>query len=384
MATNITSRVGEREKNKKIHRLLITMTKQDEDITEFVEDEEEDQEKPIEIDSGLYAYAADFTLEVLDSKLRSEEIVIPPFQRKYVWNQIAASRLIESFMRTLPIPPIYLFTTPENKLWVVDGHQRLITIKRFFENIWEEDEEFKLVLDDKNELNDKSYQNLSDTEQRKFKNAVLRAVIVEPRTGNSDEALYDMFERLNTGGTLLKPQEIRNCVYHGSLNDTLHKLNKNTDWRKILGTEIEDKRQRDTELILRGITLYHIGQKINGSILEYKPSLKNFLNNFMKVNQNPNKASLNNIEKLFLDTTKSIVGTLGEKPFHLRRAMNAATFDAVFVAYARHLNSIPADIKQRYEKLKSNTSFRGYTEERPTGVKSVNDRIDIAEKILFG
>ena len=384
MATNITSRVGEREKNKKIHRLLITMTKQDEDITEFVEDEEEDQEKPIEIDSRLYAYAADFTLEVLDSKLRSEEIVIPPFQRKYVWNQIAASRLIESFMRTLPIPPIYLFTTPENKLWVVDGHQRLITIKRFFENIWEEDEEFKLVLDDTNELNGKSYQSLSDTEQRKFKNAVLRAVIVELRAGNSDEALYDMFERLNTGGTLLKPQEIRNCVYHGSLNDTLHKLNKNTDWRKILGTEVEDKRQRDTELILRGITLYHIGQKINGSILEYKPSLKNFLNDFMKVNQNPNEASLNNIEKLFLDTTKSIVGTLGEKPFHLRRAMNAATFDAVFVAYARHLNSIPADIKQRYEKLKSNISFRGYTEERPTGVKSVNDRIDIAEKILFG
>ncbi len=354
-------------------------------ITEHNKDEEADEEKAIKVDSKLYSYPADFTLEVLDSKLRSNEIIVPPFQRKYVWNQIGASKLIESFMRNLPIPPVYLFKTSDETLLIVDGHQRLMTIKRFFDKKWEK-EDFKLLLDEKSEFYNKDYEAFSISEKKQFKNCVLRAIIVEPRTGQSDEALYDMFERLNTGGVLLKPQEIRNCVYHGTLNDAFHDLNKVDQWRKIIGTDIEDKRQRDIELILRGIALYNIGigKDRIGQTLQYKPSLKSFLNDFMLTYQNPDEKWLSAMEMLFSNTVQKIVETLGEKPFHLRRAMNAAAYDAVFVAYARNLNNIPPDVKQKYEKLKANSDFRKYTEDRPTGELSVNGRIEKAEKILFG
>lgn len=365
---------------------MVEDSMQDEDIIEEVKGEEEDQAIAIKVDGKLYAYPADFTLEVLYSKLKSGEIVVPPFQRKYVWKIEGASKLIESFMRTLPIPPVYLFKTPNETLWIVDGHQRLMTVRRFFEKKWEADQEFRLILDEKSEFNSKTYEDLNTTEQRKLKNAVLRAVIVEPRSGQSDEALYDMFERLNTGGALLKPQEIRNCVYHGRLNDTFHDLNKLDEWRKIIGTENEDKRQRDVELILRGLALYNIGvgKNVKGGVLAYKPSLKSFLNDFMKVYQNPDEEWLKEMQTLFSNTIKNVVKTLGERPFHLRRAMNAATFDAVFVAYARNSSTIPSEIKRKYEKLKSDSKFRDYTEERPTGEGSVNGRIKIAEKILFG
>jgi hypothetical protein len=357
---------------------------QEDDFVEPVKDEKEDQEKSIRVDNKLYTYSADFTLEVLVTKLNSGEVYVPPFQRKYVWDRAGASKLIESFMRNLPIPPVYLFTNPENKYLIIDGHQRLITVKRFLEKIWEGQEEFRLILNEESEFNNKTYGDFSETEQRRFKNCVLRAVILEPKVERSDEALYDMFERLNTGGNLLKPQEIRNCVYHGKFNDALYSLNKLPEWRKIIGVTPEDNRQRDVELILRGITLYHLGETIDGGVFNYKPSLKAFLNNFMKTNQNSDEAWITGTRTLFTNTVKEILRTLDEKPFHLRRAMNAAAFDAVFVAYARNLKAIPSNIKQRYEKLKMMSAFRDYTEDRPTSEKSVNGRIALAEKTLFG
>lgn len=353
-------------------------TENDELILESDEYEKEAEDEPITVNKHIYSYPADFTLEVLLSKLNSEEITVPPFQRGYVWQQTQASKLIESFMRDLPVPPIYLFSTSENLLWIIDGHQRLITIKRFFEKKWEGNEDFKLLLGDGNIYEGKTYDNFTVTEQRKLKNTVLRAIIIESDGGESDKALYDMFERLNTGGVLLKPQEIRNCVYHGTLNDIFHDLNKIEEWREILGTNIEDKRQRDIELILRAIAFYNINDA-NG----YTPSLKSFLNGYMKTNQNPDQAQLNEIKSIFTTTVKKIYTSLGPKPFHLKYAMNAPAFDAVFVAFAKH-SKIPIDIKKRYEKLKSNKEFMEYTRDRPTGEKSVNGRIKLANDILFG
>ncbi|MDG6920641.1 MAG: DUF262 domain-containing protein [Nitrososphaerota archaeon] len=360
-------------------------TDEDSGFLEPLEDELEDMRRAVRIESKLYSYPADFPLQVLHEKIDSGEIDFPPFQRKYVWTKEKASMLIDSFMRRLPVPPVYLFTTSKGTLLVVDGQQRLRTIKRFFEDRWEDGEEFELVLADDNPLNNKRFQDLDEADQKKLKNAVMRSMVIEPKSGRYDNAMYDIFERLNTGGMLLMPQEIRNCVYHGALNDSIIRLNRLADWRTIVGTAEEDKRLRDVELILRGVALSNLGKDIGPEPpLRYKPSMKQFLNDFMKTMQDPSKEWVGDMESTFTTTARLIVKTLGETPFHVTRAMRAPTYDAVFVAFAKHPESIPPDIKERYELLKADADFKKYTEERPTGAKSVNGRLDLAEKVLFG
>ncbi len=364
----------------------MSQIEENEDFREFNEDEKEDAEKATRVVTKLFTYPADFTLQILKDKLVSGEIEVPPFQRNYVWTKEKASMLVDSFMRRLPVPPVYLFAEDDNTLLIVDGQQRLITIKRFFENKWEGEEDFKLILDEGNPLNGKGFGDLDEVEQKRFKNTVMRAVVVEPKEPEFASAMYDIFERLNTGGVLLLPQEIRNCVYHGKLNDTINKLNKSPDWRKLIGEAEQDRRKRDVELILRGIALSQIGREV-GAVkkLSYYPSMKQFLNDFMKQMQNPPPDWLSDVESSFTNTVKLILKNLGEQPFHLRKGkMNAPTYDAVFASYTRHSEKIPKNIKDRYELLKQDFDFRGFTEDRPTGTKSVNGRIEIAERILFG
>ena len=85
---------------------------------------------------------------------------------------------------------------------------------------------------------DKSFSEFSLEDQRKLKRLVLRAIITEQISPSNDNtSIYHIFERLNTGGTELKEQEIRNCVYHGKLNDLLNKLNEDKYWRLIYGVD---------------------------------------------------------------------------------------------------------------------------------------------------
>jgi len=111
----------------------------DEDIIEFEHIDAEEQDKEQDIAKyKLNTYGADFTLEVLNNKIREKEIVIPPFQRRYVWDQKKASKLIESFLLGLPVPQIFLYREEEKQdLLVVDGQQRLKSISFFFEEKFE-------------------------------------------------------------------------------------------------------------------------------------------------------------------------------------------------------------------------------------------------------
>ncbi|MDG6922590.1 MAG: DUF262 domain-containing protein [Nitrososphaerota archaeon] len=355
----------------------------DEVVLEEIKGEKEDEEKLRRSKSKLYSYPADFTLEVLIEKLHHNEIKLPEFQRRYIWTKEKASGLIESFLLSLPVPPVYLFTRKDGTLLIIDGHQRLQSILRYFDNRWEGESGFKLDLGEESELNNKSFTDLSASDQKRLKNSVMRAVVIEPLE-SSDDAMYDMFQRLNTGGVLLTPQEIRNSVYHGKFNDLLLRLNLDKNWRMVFGKPTEDNRMRDVELILRGIALCHVGTKVNGDILKYRSSMKSFLNDFMEANQNADEKWLDATRLLFTRTVEQITDDLGEQPFHLRRLMNAPTYDAVFVAFARHLDKIPGDIKSRYQKLKDIRAFQELTGYRPTSETSVNGRMEIAEKVLFG
>lgn len=349
---------------------------------EHIDSEVEDSEStPVEFE--IATYPADYTLEVLFQKWKSEDIVIPKFQRGFVWKISQASRLIESFMLGLPVPQIFIYTDPEQKSLVVDGQQRLKSIFFFFEGLFGEEDKagkrkvFKLEgINENSKWLNKTFNDFSDPDKRKLKDSVLRAIIIKQLNPNDDTSVYHIFERLNTGGTLLKNQEVRNCVYWGKLNDLLQELNKYEVWRKLLGKPKLDSRQRDIELILRYTTLYHWGK-------EYKRPMKDFLSSFMRRRRNLTEKEIGQERERFQKTCDLILKTLGEKPFNPRGALNASVFDSVFLAFSKHLESCPKDVKERYNRLIADEDFNKFTRSSTTNEEVVRGRVEKAEAILF-
>jgi hypothetical protein len=348
---------------------------------EEIESETHDYESgPAEYE--ITTYPADFTLEVLFEKWKDGDIEIPAFQRQFVWKQTQASKLIESFLVGLPVPAIFLYTQRKSqRYFVIDGQQRLKSIFYFLEGFFGEEkggkrDTFRLKgLSDRSKWRDKQFSEFDDADQRKLKNSVLRAFIVQQLNPEDDTSIYHIFERLNTGGTLLTNQEVRNCVYGGKLNDLLLNLNRNESWRTILGKPVPDSRQKDIELILRFFGL----QTLAG----YEKPLKDWLSRFMRRNRSPSDDWLKIHQQQFEDTSNAVASKLGPKPFHVRAGLNSAVFDSVMVAFTRHLAHIPVDIRDRYNSLLTNQDFKKLTGSSTTDVENLKQRFKLAEEILF-
>ena len=334
-------------------------------------------------DYQINTYPADFTLEVLHLKWQAGEIIIPEFQRAFVWKVAQSSKLIESFLVGLPVPPVFVYTERQSqKFLVIDGQQRLKSIFYFLEGSFPEESGrrkrvFKLSgLNEKSRFLGKTISDLNEADQRRIKNSVLRSFVVQQLEPNDDTSVYHIFERLNTGGTLLSNQEIRNCVHSGPFVEFLVKLNKNPEWRKILGKEMPDSRRRDIELLLRFFALKDIS--------DYQKPMKDFLSAFMRKNRDVSEDSLSQSEEMFRNTCTQVLEWLGEKPFHGRSGVNVAVLDAVMVAFSENLDSIPKNIKKRYEKLRSDGAFVTRTRQGTTDAAIVHERFEQSKKELFG
>lgn len=325
-------------------------------------EEIESEELDLESTPATYeviTYPADFTLEGLVSKYRKGSMTVPGFQRNFVWNIKQASRLIESFLLGLPVPAIFLFTDEvNNEQLVIDGQQRLMSVVYFFDGYFGDADKggrkkvFKLTgLNEKSPYYNKTYADLEESDQaafNKLNDSVLRAFIVKQITPNGNTSVYHIFERLNTGGTQLVGQEIRNCVYHGQFNNLLCELNKYESWRKIFGNISPHKRQKDVELILRFFAFFENGDK-------YERPIKDFMSNFMRENQYLDIEKQERFDSLFKTTCDEIISHLGEKPFHIWSGLNVAVFDSVFTTLAK--SGFPDDLSTRFENLKNDETF---------------------------
>lgn len=360
---------------------------ENENDIENIASEKEDQESEPE-GFEVLTYPADYTLEGLFFKYEKKALIIPGFQRKYVWTIKQASRLIESFLLGLPVPAVFLYAdvSDSNKLLVIDGQQRLLSIVYYFKGYFGDEVKGKKAVFSLKGLNENSpYNNMTyamlESENpsafNKLNDSILRAFIVKQMKPDGDSSIYSIFERLNTGGTQLVGQEIRNCIYHGSFNEKLIELNKYENWRKIYGRKDYDKRQRDVDLILRFIALFKKSD-------EYKKPMKEFLSRFMETHRNCNNEVLDEFARVFMKATDMIVESLGEKPFHIRSGLNVAAYDSVFIAFAKNEGYIPEDIKERYSKLKEDDSYKKYTSTATTDVLFVRERLNLAIKVLFG
>lgn len=358
------------------------------DITfEPVASEAEDQEAPLNT-YEIVTYPADYTLSVLVDKWRRGQVKIPPFQRNFVWKQPQASRLIESFLIGLPVPSIFLYTDRSdlNNQLVVDGQQRLRTIAYFFEGFFGEETDagrrqvFKLTgLHPSSPYANKTYADLereNPAAWNRLNDAVLRAFVIQQLDPNDDTSVYLVFERLNTGGTQLSPQEIRNAVAHGPFNALLHEMNLSRSWRQIYGSADPDKRQRDVEMILRVIAL-------SERLEDYEKPMKEFLNKFMRQKRSADKAELDRLQQRFEDAVAT-ASLLGPRPFRRKAGFNAAIFDSVMTALMRMDTSglTEGSLNARYASLLSDTDFLDAVTSGTTDEDVIRTRVAVATRYL--
>jgi len=334
----------------------------------------------------IVSIPADYTLEGLANKWRKGQLKIPGFQRKFVWTLRQASRLIESFLLGLPVPALFLYVDPDTgDQQVIDGQQRLMTVVQFFDGMFKnasmvKERPFRLVgLADDSPYARCSAKDLEERFPAKFaqlNDAVMRAFVIKQLDPEDATSIYHIFERLNTGGTRLLGQEIRNCVYHGRFNELLCSLNGSPNWRKIIGKSLPDSRMRDVEMILRFVALYFFAD-------EYKKPMKDFLSTAMMKKRNLPEDEARSLAATFEITCAKIVGALGERPFHGHQGMNPAVYDAVFTAIAKQPGSLPTDAKERCEALVKSEEFKAKASYRTTDVDAVARRLELARTRLF-
>jgi hypothetical protein len=357
---------------------VITMTKDDE-LDLPPEPEEEDEY----IQYDIATYPSDYTLSGIQELWNKNDLVIPEFQREFVWSIKQSSLLIESFLMGLPVPPVFFYIDEHNKSLVIDGQQRILSVIFYLDGYFAGEtpqgkrQVFRLTgLSDKSPYHNHRFEDLTEADQRKLRGSVLRAINIKqlaPRANNS--SVYHIFERLNTGGTALKSQEIRNCVYRGPIVSSLRSLNKDKNWRVLLGKREPDRHQRDVELILRLFALFDNWQT-------YEKPMKEYLNTAMRTNIQFNSVKAKRFIELFPKTCASILSSLGAKPFQIRGPMNTSVLDAVFCAFLENDGRAPPEASERFNKLRSDEGFELRTKLSTTDTMVVRQRIQDAKRYL--
>jgi len=321
-------------------------------------------------------YPADNTLQLYHEKYKKEQLIIPKFQRAYVWDLSRASKLIESFLSGLPVPAVFLYQERKSKnLLVIDGHQRIMTAIRFFEERFGE-RAFRLK-NVSSRWEGKAFSDLAKPDQNELMDTVLRAIIVQQLDPSDDTSIYKIFARLNTGGMNLNAMEIRKCLDHGEYYDLLEELNLHGAWREIIGLTQPDKRLKDVELILRYLALEEEGEY-------YVKPMKGFLDNFLKrKKREATQTEMNIARERFKRTTTFVCENLGPKPFHLRGRLNYAVMDSTMVFATRAAEMAIAGFSGRYAMLKDNPEYIECVTKNTSDENTVRQRFDIARRTLL-
>lgn len=260
----------------------------------------------------------------------SGKIEVPEFQRGYVWTRTQASRLIESLIIQCPIPVIYFSQSLANNLIVIDGNQRLMSVKLFL------NDGFELQgLTTYPELNGYSWAQLDPRFKDHIQNRTIRCITILKDT--HPQIKFDVFERLNTGSVKLNGQELRHGVNHGSLMQMIDDVAKYDKWKALSGFK-NDKRMKGAELVLR-----YFAFRFNRT--KYEKPLSGFLDSFSSENKHLSEIDANLWPIDILNTLDLVDYYFGKKAFKMLRPdlstagnFNSAVYDAQMIGLAETKN----------------------------------------------
>jgi len=356
------------------------------EVDETVDDLDEALEV-IPFTYSISAYGADYPVDSVVKRMEAEDILVPKFswepdtnteivgfQREYVWPRPKADKFIESLLLGLPVPGIFLVKEQSGRLLVLDGHQRLYTLKAFYDGIIN-GVEYKLDNVQERFLQLR-YKDLDVEDRRRLDDSIIHATVIRQDQPTDDQSsIYTIFERLNTGGVNLQPQEIRVALYHGKLVGVLRTLNSNSDWRKLFGNK--SKRLKDMEMILRFFAFYYHRPA-------YRSPMKDFLNRYMAKNRDLGHQDEKELTKIFNKTVAVITKAIGHRAFRPVRAVNAAVIDSLMTGVAHRLAKGPIkknkQLLKAYDSLLQNKRYREAVETGTSQEANVSMRLDEAQK----
>lgn len=235
----------------------------------------EDKSKPGYGPDEIFVENKPFSLKQINDLIDDEDIELSPdFQRNFIWDETRQSRLIESIFLGLPLPSIYLSQYKDGRLTIVDGLQRIMTIRRFLND--------KLRLSNLEYLDDcngKTYSQLKDyfspLRIRRFGQTQIMCFVIDYRSPN--KLKYDLFRRLNTGGKPLNNQEIRNCLSRPCLRKLLKEMVGTAAFKQATGGSVKDNRMEAQETALRFLCFYTQYDAVAESLSFYSGNMEETL-----------------------------------------------------------------------------------------------------------
>ncbi len=339
--------------------------------------------------------------ELINLYKNNELVIRPEYQRLYRWTEKQKTALIESILLSIPIPPIFVSEDKEGVWELVDGLQRVATFISFFGELNQEVGAISDVSDmiatvttgelSQEDINseeeDYAENNISDTDKQygnkwtllegglikalegfnidtiptnlkiNLKRAVCRVEIL--RGESSTQMKYELFKRLNSGGSKLTPQEIRNAIYRGinpSINILVQQLSKNLIFKKLTELSPTKKQQLyDQELILRFIAFYNNADNVDDNT-------ENYLNTFMERETQNNSFDTHFYEKRFMDTINLIDQLNDAQIFRNKQNLFVpAYFEGITIALAQNLESYQHNLsllEDKIEYLKTDSIFK--------------------------
>ncbi|MGL5053990.1 MAG: DUF262 domain-containing protein [Cetobacterium sp.] len=366
--------------------------------------------------SDIITVPSDYVVKTIFELLEGNIIKIPNFQRNYIWEQKRASALIESIIYGLPIPQLFFQLKPDNQLFVIDGHQRLMSIYYFMKGRFPKDEKraelrkifdkegsiseeilsddtyfrtFKLKLDDNEELNGLTYEKLGQ-----FKNSFdlksIRGIgIIE--TDPKETMIFEIFNRLNTGGVRVKNQELRISIYNSDFFRKIINLNIQKKWREILNKNELDLHMADSEIILRGFAIgenYELFLNKSKTLKEnYNNSMMNFLNIYSKSKMDDKKTSVNNKERIF----KKFIEVIDHETicYGESKKFSKTIYETIFSKFYNQFKNTKISIikinisinQNELNKFKKDKIVEETITSSTTSFENISKRIDIISKL---
>ena len=380
----------------------------------FFEEEEDIGEEAI-VEYDITTSPRDLTPANIVDMIDSGIIEIPLFQRNYVWDIKKESRLVESLILGLPVPELFFYSEgDENNIYkIIDGQQRFLSIYFFVKgrfpksvdsrflirNGINEGDTLETLLPDNSifqdfslRLNDDDSQKTSRYHGKKFATLdrdtqikfrlrrYLRTVVVrQNRPDDNSSSMFEIFNRLNTGGTPLNHQEIRASLYYCEFYKMLGYLNSHSLWRELLGKPTQDLHSNDIELILRSFALLEDGDK-------YTPKMVSFLNAYSQKSKKFDGAHIKYLSDLFLSFLSACI-TLEEKAFVRNRRFSKTLFESVFVAVCSSAFAEKKLLDNKidpvtFNTLKNDELFCSFLKSGSSSSENIKGRLKRAKEIL--
>ena len=269
----------------------------------------------------------------------------PDFQRNFVWKPVVQTCFIDSLVKGLPIPSIFIaLDTSTGKRLVIDGLQRISTIVRFFE---EDTWRLNRLPDIDDNISGKSIRVIQRRFPKLFQRIENATIPVTTIKGDfsiqsSMDNLFNIFHRLNTGGQKLNNQEIRNCIYSGKFNRLLKNISNSEEWTKTMGKTSKINRLDNEEILLR---VFAFSDQLD----EYTGNLAKFLNHYMAEKKNITNEEIDEKEDT-LTSTLSYISENIDKPASVSE-LNKTQKEGLLVGVCKNIESITSKSTEEFQKM---------------------------------